>query len=166
MLNLTYLFCVYSILGWVIEVIFFYFKTRKFHNRGILRGTYCPLYGFSLVICTLLTVNIKTKYFVSFLICGVICTIFELITAIIFDKLLNVKLWDYNAMKFNFNGYICLLFSIIWGIIAVTCIHTLNPTLFIIDKEIKVIISVLTLLIMIADLFSHVKTNKNKTDLA
>ena len=46
--QLSYLFIIfiiYSMIGWIVEVINVYFYDRKFINRGFLMGPYCPIYG-------------------------------------------------------------------------------------------------------------------------
>ena len=51
-LKLAFLFCIGSLLGWCIEVLFRrFFSAKKWINPGFLVGPYLPLYGFSL--CTL-----------------------------------------------------------------------------------------------------------------
>lgn len=162
MLNLTYLFCIYSVLGWIVEVIFFFAKTGRYHKRGILNGAYCPLYGFSMAVCTLLTFNILNNLFLTILLCAAVCTAFELITGIIFDKLLNRKMWDYTEQKFNLGGYICLGFTAIWGTVAAFCIRYLNPLLLLSDNAndtaLKTVFCIALSAFMIADIFSFVKT--------
>ena len=128
MINNAFIFCIYSFLGWVLEVAFFYIKTKKLQKRGILSGPYCPLYGFSIVLCTNLISSID-NLFIEFIICSIICTAFEFITGVIFDKILNKPMWDYSGVKFNLGGYICLKYSVIWGVLAVLVIHFLNPIL-------------------------------------
>ena len=166
MIDLLYLFCIYSVLGWVVEVLFFLIKTGKLQKRGILNGAYCPLYGFSLVISTIVVSNTINNIFFEFLICAVICTFFELITGLIFDKVLHHKMWDYNNIKYNFGGYICLPFAIIWGISALACIKILNPLLLdMVAGEgflIKLIISVAVIAFMSMDLFSNMIERKEK----
>ncbi len=162
LLELTYLFCIYSVLGWIVEVVYFYYKTSKFHKRGILHGAYCPLYGFSLAFCTALTYDIIDNFFFSFLVCTMICTVFELITGIVFDRLLKRKMWDYTGMKFNLGGYICLSFALIWGITATICIRYLNPLLLMssnpTDIIMKSVFSTVLIIFMITDMFSFIKT--------
>lgn len=162
MLNITYLFCVYSVLGWIVEVVFFFVKTGKIHKRGILNGAYCPLYGFSLAVCTMLTNGIINNLFLSFLVCALICTSFELITGIILDKILKHKMWDYAEQRINLGGYICLSFTIIWGVIAALCVKYLNPILLMSgsasDTAIKAVFCIALSAFMIADMFSFIKT--------
>lgn len=163
MIDLVYLFSIYSVLGWIVEVIFFYCKSGKIQKRGILYGAYCPLYGFSITVCTALTKNIINNLFFAFLICAFICTSFELITAILFDKILKHKMWDYTNMKYHLNGYICLSFSLIWGIVSLLCIKIINPILLEADN-IKYIAGISIIIFMFIDLFSFIdktKTHRN-----
>ncbi len=160
MLDIVFLFCVYSFFGWVVEVVFFYIKTKKIQKRGILSGPYCPLYGFSLAVCTEMMKNTDNLFF-EFIICALVCTAFELITAIIFDKMLFKPMWDYSGCKYNLHGYICLKYSIIWGVTALLCVHLLNPILlqsgssfFIITKTVA---SVGIIYFMATDVLTKVK---------
>lgn len=162
MLELTYLFCIYSVLGWVVEVVYFFIKTKKFHKRGILRGAYCPLYGFSLACCTALTYDIINNLFFTFLVCTLICTAFELVTGIVFDKLLKRKMWDYSGLKYNFGGYICISFALVWGITAAICVKYLNPLLLMqtnaAETVLKSIFSAVIIVLMLTDMFSFIKS--------
>jgi uncharacterized membrane protein len=45
---------------------------------------------------------------------AVIITVVELITGIIVNVWLGLKVWDYSSMPYNFRGQICLLFTNIW----------------------------------------------------
>ena len=160
MVNTVFLFCIYSFFGWVLEVIFFYIKTKKIQKRGILSGPYCPLYGFSIAVCTEIIEN-TDNLFLQFLICALICTAFEFITAIIFDKILKKPMWDYSGVKFNINGYICLKYSVIWGILATISIHLLNPVLLqqnsVFFDITKTVASVGIISFMATDLLTKVK---------
>ena len=44
------LFLIYSVIGWVCEVIVAFFKHRRFVNRGFLIGPYCPIYGVGVLL--------------------------------------------------------------------------------------------------------------------
>ncbi len=160
MIDTVFLFCIYSFLGWVLEVVFFYIKTKKIQKRGILSGPYCPLYGFSIAVCTELVTNTDNLFF-EFLICALICTAFEFVTAIIFDKILNKPMWDYSGVRFNIKGYICLKYSVIWGILAVGAIHLLNPVLLaegsVFSAITKTVASVGIISFMTTDILTKVK---------
>ena len=46
------IFFIYSIIGWIIEVINCYGWYGKIVNRGFLIGPYCPIYGCGAVLMT------------------------------------------------------------------------------------------------------------------
>lgn len=160
MIDAVFIFCIYSFLGWVLETVFFYLKTKRIQKRGILSGPYCPLYGFSIAVCSQLTANVN-NLFLEFITCALICTAFELITAIILDKILNKPMWDYSGVKYNLNGYICLKYSLIWGVLAIISIHLLNPLLLgdgsIFFGITKTVASVGIISFMAIDTFAKVK---------
>lgn len=160
MLELSYIFCIYSILGWVIEVVFFFVKTGRYHKRGILNGMYCPLYGFAMAVSTALLKNTES-IFVQFCVCAVICVLFELITGIIFDRMLHHKMWDYTGIRGNIGGYICPAFAVIWGVLGVVAIQVINPVLLSTDRILVVISSVGIIGIMAFDLFINIIRQKN-----
>lgn len=54
-------------------------------------------------------------------------TAIELLTGWVLDKFFHNKWWDYSNCKFNFKGYICLSFSLLWGLAAVCVICVLHP---------------------------------------
>jgi len=39
------LFIVYSLIGWIVEVVGILIQEKKLVNRGFLIGPYCPIYG-------------------------------------------------------------------------------------------------------------------------
>ena len=66
------MFMIYSILGWLMEVIVTWPDSKKFVNRGFLIGPYCPVYGTGIVLITFLlnkyTDDIPVVFFLSILI--------------------------------------------------------------------------------------------------
>ncbi len=51
-------------------------------------------------------------------VCGILITIVEFSTGIIFNLMLNWKMWDYSTLPFNILGQICLPFSLIWVVLS------------------------------------------------
>ena len=43
------------------------------------------------------------------------------------DKLFHNKWWDYSKLPFNIGGYVCLLFSLIWGVACVFIVYFVHP---------------------------------------
>lgn len=126
-------FIIYSFVGWLVEVIFQAVTKGKIVNRGFLNGPVCPIYGFGMVAVLLFFnhINVGNLQEASglflFVIGAVFSTVIELFGGWVLDKLFHTKWWDYSKEKFNFHGYICLRFSMIWGIGVVFIMHVIHP---------------------------------------
>ncbi len=130
------LFIIYSIAGWLMEVIAVGIEKRKFINRGFFIGPYCPIYGFSALIMLFLFKDYKNDPFVLFIMTAFVCTFFEYVTSFIMEKLFKARWWDYSHKTFNINGRVCLENSVIFGILGLALITVINP--FVMDLLSKV----------------------------
>ena len=50
-----------------------------------------------------------------FLLGAIVACVLEYLTSYGMEKLFHARWWDYSKQPFNFRGYICLEFSLIWG---------------------------------------------------
>ena len=48
-----------------------------------------------------------------------VVTFFELVTGELDKHVLHIGMWDYSDMPFNFDGVICLTFSILWIFVSI-----------------------------------------------
>ena len=113
-------FIVYSFIGWVIEVVFHVVVAGKIINRGFLNGPVCPVYGFGMISVLLIYNLVGSSNTVVVFIEGVVfTTLIELVAGFILDKFFHARWWDYSKMPMNLNGYICVGFSLIWGLAVV-----------------------------------------------
>ena len=117
--ELIWLFLVYAFLGWIIETVVGSVKTRKFTNRGFSTGPFCLVYGVSAAIMAVTLDDLINNTFFLFLGCGILSTVIEWITGKLLERLNSHKLWDYSKKKWNYDGYICLQYSILWAILGV-----------------------------------------------
>lgn len=149
-------FIIYTFLGWCVEVVYHVVKSGQFVNRGFLNGAVCPIYGFGMVILLYLLTPLKYNFILLFLGSFLLTSILEYITGFILEKIFHDKWWDYSDMPFNIRGYICLAFSIIWGISGVFIIDIIHPpiskSISILDNTIGNIILFLILICLIIDL--------------
>ncbi|MGF6907474.1 putative ABC transporter permease [Fusobacterium sp. PH5-44] len=122
-----YYFIIYSFIGWCIEVCYATLNTGKFVNRGFLNGPYCPIYGSGATAMVYFLSQYKEFPLILFVTSAVIATILEFITGYILEKIFNCKWWDYSNVPFNIKGYICLKFTIIWGLASILLINVLHP---------------------------------------
>ena len=52
------------------------------------------------------------------ILCALAVTSVEFIFGIVFNIILRMQVWDYSGVPFNFLGQICLLYTVIWGILG------------------------------------------------
>lgn len=119
-------FAIYSIAGWIYETIICSISAKKLVKRGFLNGPYCPIYGTGAVCCILLFSDINNILGLFF--AGMVVTsVIEYFTSWAMEKLFSARWWDYSNRKFNLNGRICLLGSVVFGAMIVLLIKILHP---------------------------------------
>ena len=123
------IFFIYAFLGWCTEVSYAALQTGKFVNRGFLNGPVCPIYGFGVVIILACLTPLKQHFILLFLGSVVLTSLLELVTGFVLEKLFHQRWWDYSDDPFNIGGYICLKFSIAWGLACLFVVDILHPTI-------------------------------------
>jgi len=112
-------FTLFSMLGWVVEVVYRSTRDKRFVNPGLLKGPYLILYGTAaLVLMACVSLIHEYNIFVKILCYFLITTGLELISGFNAQHFFNVRLWDYSDEPFQFKGHICLKFSIYWTVLA------------------------------------------------
>lgn len=155
-------FFIYSFLGWVVEVAFHALKCGKFINRGMLAGAVCPIYGFGAVIIIYLLDPIKNKLFLLFVASAILCTFLEYIAGLALDKLFHKRWWDYSDVPYNIGGYVCLQFSVYWGICAIILIRDIQELIGnfvnLFSTEVILFVNVMFIVVMLVDTFATVSS--------
>ena len=122
-------FLIYSCLGWCLEVIYAAVSTGQLVNRGFLNGPVCPIYGFGMII-VLFTLSPLADNLLLLYIGGVILpSVLELVGGWALYKLYHTRWWDYSDFPFNIGGYICLEFSLLWGVGTVVVMRAVHPVI-------------------------------------
>ncbi len=120
-------FFIYSVLGWLWEMLYVSPRERKLVNRGFLHGPWLPIYGFAGIIIIAATRHIADHTVLVFL-CGLIGgTALEYFSGALIDKLFNVRYWDYSNRPLNIKGYIWLPYCIAWGFLAIIFTKYIQP---------------------------------------
>ncbi|OPY00595.1 MAG: hypothetical protein A4E61_01948 [Syntrophorhabdus sp. PtaB.Bin184] len=144
----VYLFALFSLVGWVLEVCFRSARQKKLVNPGFLAGPYLPLYGASVLALTCCIIHLNKgllEPFVADLIDNAmppvgdwgrlliaagalilskavlyffVTTGMELVTGLASRRLLNRQLWDYSGEVFCIGNSVCLKFSCLWVALA------------------------------------------------
>ena len=120
-------FFVYGFLGWCTEVIFAAFKQHRFVNRGFLNGPICPIYGVGVTLVIACLEAFQSNLLPLYISSVILVTVLEGVTGWAMDKLFHNKWWDYSKLPFNIGGYVCLLFSLIWGVACVFIVYFVHP---------------------------------------
>lgn len=137
------IFIFFSVFGWVCEVAFVgIFSEHKFVNRGMLHEPLCPIYGFGGCTILLLPEQVLASWVILFVSSMILCTVLEYFVSWLLEKIFHTQWWDYSKNKFNLNGRICLLNSILFGVLGLLVVHFIQPYVlkflaFIGDKWIK-----------------------------
>lgn len=123
-------FFVYGFLGWCTEVGFAACKEKRFVNRGFLNGPICPIYGVGVTMVIQMLTPVKEHVLFLYVASVVLVTVLEGLTGYILDKIFHNKWWDYSNMPLNIGGYVCLLFSLVWGVACVAIVKLIHPLIF------------------------------------
>ena len=146
MYEILWYFLIYAFLGWCVEVIYQATKRGRVVNRGFLCGPLCPVYGFGVLAVLVLIERVlpaltgvpgselasgrKPGDIVIIFVCGVVlATLIELFAGWILNVAFHARWWDYSDEPFNFHGYICLRFSLLWGAAIVFVVRVVHPVI-------------------------------------
>lgn len=120
-------FFIYAFLGWCTEVSFFAVRKGKFVNRGFLNGPVCPIYGEGITLIIILLTPLQDNLLVLFAGSVIVTSALEYVTGWALEKIFHTRWWDYSENKFNLGGYICLQFSLAWGLAATFVMKIIQP---------------------------------------
>lgn len=164
--ELLWMFLIYAFLGWCVEVIYHALECGDFNNRGFLNGPVCPIYGVgaTVVIAVLTRVD---NLFLMFLLSMILTSFLELVTGFALKKIYHTSWWDYSDEPFNLGGYICLKFSILWGLACVGVTEIVHPLIMnvvdIIPQFLGIILLIGLLCIFVADIIVTVTAMNSLT---
>lgn len=128
--EVVWIFIIYAFIGWCTEVSYAALNTGKFVNRGFLNGPYCPIYGCGVVIVVAVLTPLKENLLILFAGSLALTTVLEYITGLILEKAFHNKWWDYSDKPFNIKGYVCLKFSVYWGLACTFIMQVLHPIIY------------------------------------
>jgi len=160
--DLLLFFTVYSFLGWTMESIFASINERKIINRGFLTGFFCPIYGFGAVLILQSSKwvsdvfgNPFTALIINILFAVILVTVLEYITGFLLERIFDCKWWDYSDNALNLHGYICLKYSLLWGMLTFLLVQFVHPVVsgmvFSIPASVKGYLAAFLLLYFLAD---------------
>lgn len=160
--ELLWLLFLYSFLGWAAETAIASGKRRTFANRGFFSGPVCFIYGISAVAMTVFLGELQSRPVFLFFGCCALATLIEWCTGKLLERMNHRRWWDYSSLPWNFDGYVCLPYSVLWGILGtlavlfgnelLTIVYALLPRLL--GRLAVWILSGISLLDLLASLFT------------
>ena len=157
----------------MIEVSYHAVTLGKIINRGFLNGPVCPVYGCGvLMVLSVLYIIGKTfgidtdvansNELLLFVVGIVFATLVELLAGFALDRLFHTRWWNYNDRKYNLNGYICLEFSIIWGLAIAFVLRVIQPGIAdlvaLIPEAVGIVLLTVMYAVFVADIIVTVLT--------
>lgn len=119
-------FAIYSAAGWVYETTLVSIQQRRFVNRGFVNGPLCPIYGCGAVLAALLLPMTLPDWAV-FLTSGVVACLLEYVTSVVMEQAFHARWWDYSSYKFNYQGRVCLLGFLVFGVAGLAIVKYAQP---------------------------------------
>ena len=124
------LFFFYAFLGWLLETSVAAIRKKHMVNRGFLNGPLCAIYGITAVFMTRYLYELQSSPVFLFLGCMIIATAAEWLAGHALERIGHGKWWDYSNKKWNMDGYICLQYSVLWGILGLLAMKIGNRLCF------------------------------------
>lgn len=125
--NIFIYYFVASIIGWILEMIYGFMVFGHFVDRGFLYGPMCPIYGCGAILIVLIAEYIKKKkynnIFSKMIIITILFSALEYLTSLVLEFIFGLRWWDYTNELLNIKGRICLVFSLIFGIMGTAFIN-------------------------------------------
>lgn len=132
----VFFFFIYCFLGWCVESAIVSIDTKKLTNRGFLRGPALPIYGFGAILIVFSTMPFKNSIALTYIVGAVACTALEYVTGVLMEAIFKTRYWDYTGKFMNFQGRICLISSLFWGVLSVFVARVIHRPIaeFVFDK--------------------------------
>lgn len=122
------IFVIFSFVGWCCEVLYVgIFFEHRFINRGFLYGPVTPIYGFGALVILLIPPFLYKTYIPLFFASMILCSAVEYLASWMMEKMFHARWWDYSHYKFHINGRVCLLNSVLFGLMGMLDIHFVQP---------------------------------------
>lgn len=155
------LFFTYAVVGWIMEVTLKLTTEKKFINRGFLIGPYCPIYGYGVLLITILLRKYQEDVLVTFIFSILICGLLEYFTSYFMEKFFHARWWDYSQRKFNINGRICLETLIPFGIMGCLIIYVTNPIILnLLNKIPDIVLHIVSIVLLVCYVVDNIVSSK------
>ena len=118
-----------SFLGVVVELGWCRLTRGYLESRsGLVYGPFNLLYGVGAVVLTVTLYNFRNRgKWLSFAGGTIVGSIVEYVCSWAQEMAFGSRSWDYSTKPFNLNGRICLMYSLLWGLLGVFWVKSIYP---------------------------------------
>ena len=121
---LLWYFWIYSFLGFLLEKAFAKLtRAQQQGRKGFFLLPLCPVYGLGML--AVLALPVKGVWLILW--GGLAATAVEYAVHWAYETLLRVRFWDYSRVPGNWNGRVCLPFSLVWGALTALAVRWVQP---------------------------------------
>ncbi len=145
-----FFFYFYCFFGWCFESAYVSIKSRKFVNRGFMKGPFLPLYGSGAIMMLLVSKPFLQHWWAVYIAGCIGATLLEYVTGVVMEALFKVRYWDYSNQPFNFKGHICLSSSLAWGGLTMLMTYVIHKPVeaFVLDIP-SAVLTIITVLLTV-----------------
>ena len=164
-----FFFYFYCFFGWIFESTYVSIKSRKFVNRGFMRGPFLPIYGSGAIMMLVVSMPFQDNIFLTYIAGCIGATALELVTGVAMEALFKVRYWDYSNQKFNYKGHICLSSTVAWGFLTIFMTEFLHrgveKIVFVIPVAVVNVVTVIVTVYIIIDFTLSFKAAMDLRDI-
>ena len=129
LLDLLWYFVIFSFFGWVASSFRSLLLEKKFSNNGFLTSPFCPMYGFSAVICYTALKSFENSKLILFIGSTLILSALMVVVGVLVEKTLKFKPWDFSSSKFSIGNYITFPYALFLGLLGMLLVGLIIPVL-------------------------------------
>lgn len=129
LLDLLWYFVIFSFFGWVASSFRSLLLEKKFSNNGFLTSPFCPMYGFSVVICYAALKPFENSKLILFIGSTLILSALMVVVGVLVEKTLKFKPWDFSSSKFSIGNYITFPYALFLGLLGMLLVGLIIPVL-------------------------------------
>ena len=129
--NLFWLFVVGCVFGLVVETLYHFILFGEYQDRaGFLWGPFSPIYGFGVVIVTVLLNHLwQSNWLLIFCSSAVIGGAFEYFTSWFMQAAFGIRAWDYTGQWLSIDGRTSGKYMFFWGVLGLVWVKLILPRL-------------------------------------
>lgn len=128
--SLIALFFIFSVIGWIWEVVLHIIVDGEFVKRGVLQGPWLPIYGYGGILILTVLNKFREKPLLQFLTIIILCGTIEYFTSVYLETIYNgQRWWNYSGYFLNLQGRICAEGLLAFGLGGIIIVYIGAPLL-------------------------------------